>query len=117
MYNHKISFTSNLPICEDCTHFEEKKDSIIKDGKKVFTIRGCRNADICENAIERFKTMLQERSERPYDAMGDDQGRGETGDGWYQENFKEAEAYRDNKIPEKLVTNDSVVKNPEAYSR
>lgn len=63
------------------------------------------------------RRVLDDRHERPYDAMGDDQGRGETGDGWYQENFKEAEAYRDNKIPEKLVTNDSIVKNPEAYSR
>lgn len=39
---------------------------------------------------------LKERAERPYDAMGDDQGRGgsaetrtqDPGDSWYRENFK-----------------------------
>lgn len=42
-------------------------------------------------------TTLKERAERPYDAMGDDQGRGgsaetkieDPGDTWYRENFVE----------------------------
>lgn len=46
-------------------------------------------------AIELWnRRIVDNRAQRPYDAMGDDQGRGETGDGWYQENFKEAEAYK-----------------------
>lgn len=33
--------------------------------------------------------LKKERAERPYDALGDDRGRGGTADDWYQENFVE----------------------------
>ena len=38
--------------------------------------------------------IVDDRAARPYDAMGDDEGRGETADDWYRENFAEAEAYK-----------------------
>ena len=114
----KITFTAPFPFCDECKYAEIERNAFYAaDRKEVYQTNRCSREPICSNAVERYKELIEERANRPYDAMGDDQGRGETGDGWYQENFKEAEAYRDNKIPEKLVTNDSVVKNPEAYSR
>ena len=44
---------------------------------------------------ERRAQVLKDRAERPYDAMGDDQGRGGTADDWYRENF--VEKYDDGK--------------------
>ena len=114
----KITFTAPFPFCDECKYAEIEGVAFYStDGEEVYRTNRCSRDPICSNAVERYKELIEERANRPYDAMGDDQGRGETGDGWYQENFKEAEAYRDNKIPKKLVTNDSIVKNPEACSR
>lgn len=44
---------------------------------------------------ERRAQVLKDRAARPYDAMGDDQGRGGTADDWYRENF--VEKYDDGK--------------------
>ena len=60
--------------------------------------------DDLEDLIEELKEketemqragILIDRATRPYDAMGDDQGRGETADEWYCENFIESDAYKE----------------------
>lgn len=54
------------------------------------------DAGFCDEAVteEEMKDLLKERADRPYDAMGDDQGRGDAGDPWYRENFVDADAYK-----------------------
>ena len=91
-----IEITVPFPFCEDCAYFAMQENAMISEGKKYLTIRGCENEEICRNVISKYKRLLREREARPYDALGDDQGRGGTdADSWYRENFTEAEAYEE----------------------
>lgn len=95
MNKKTIEITVPFPFCEDCSEFQMDEKFEI-EGENFTTLRACKNEWFCRLIVGKYKRLLREREARPYDALGDDQGRGGSGpDAWYRENFTGAEAYEE----------------------
>lgn len=80
-------------FCCKCERRVIEKTNYYANNKIYASISKCANEDKCRNAVELYKKhteKLKERRERPYDALGDDQGRGGyTADEAYRKEFVE----------------------------
>lgn len=86
----KITFTAPFPFCDECKYAEIEWVAFYStDGEEAYRTNRCSRDPICSNAVARYKELIEERANRPYDAMGDDQGRGGTSlaDEWYRNEF------------------------------
>ena len=86
----KITFTAPFPFCDECKYAEIERNAFYATNRKeVYQTNRCSREPICSNAVARYKELIEERAARPYDAMGDDQGRGGTSlaDEWYRNEF------------------------------
>ena len=94
--NINIETAVPFEACKDCPYFRIEANLVFdrtEKGPKAAAEYTCEHASFCQIIIQRYKRA--ERTARPYDAMGDDEGRGgETGDSWYKENFTRAAAYK-----------------------
>lgn len=80
-------------FCVKCERRAIEQTDYYANGKIYASISKCANEDKCGNAVELYKKhseKLKERRKRPYDALGDDQGRGGyTADEAYRKEFVE----------------------------
>lgn len=86
----KITFTAPFPFCDECKYAKIERNAFYATGnKEIYQTNRCSREPICSNAVARYKELIEERANRPYDAMGDDQGRGGTSlaDEWYRQEF------------------------------
>lgn len=88
--------TVNVPFdfCSACERLDTHKTDYFADGEICARFYECLHAEVCRNAVKLYEAhadKLKTRSERPYDAMGDDQGRvGYTADEAYRKEFVES---------------------------
>lgn len=91
----KITFTAPFPFCDECKYAEIERNAIYATGREeVYQTNRCSREPICSNAVARYKELIKERANRPYDAMGDDQGRGDHEELRIGPIVKNPEAYR-----------------------
>lgn len=74
--NNKLDFEGAWPFCTNCRNADIETITYIAAEKPYFETRRCTNEVICRHAIDQYKKMVEERKNRPYDAMGDDIGSG-----------------------------------------
>ena len=74
--NNKLDFEGAWPFCTNCRNADIETITFRGETKPYFTARRCANEFICRHTIDQYKKMVEERKDRPYDAMGDDIGSG-----------------------------------------
>lgn len=74
--NNRLDFTGAWPFCTNCRNADIETITYVATQKPYFETRRCANEVICRHAIDQHKKMVEERKNRPYDAMGDDIGSG-----------------------------------------
>ena len=72
--NNKLDFEGSWPFCTNCRNADIETITFRDENKPYFTARRCANEFICRHTIDQYKKMVEERKNRPYDAMGDDIG-------------------------------------------
>lgn len=74
--------TANIKVdvpfefCGTCPDLEPERITFVGN-KVIYAVEyECAHRNICARAVSGYKRMLEERRHLPYDAMGDDEGRG-----------------------------------------